>query len=156
MFDFHGVFNDSGRLLKEKLRPAWEAINHPIILTSCGVIIGILLLTISGSKDKPLPANLPPPAPTPVDHRAQLEGIINGHLNWAGDQDRTGLSPGAETIHAFFDQAKTGTSRFAKEVLGWESKWKLASDYVSGGKEHETYISDKFAEWVFPRISWRS
>jgi hypothetical protein len=61
----------------------------------------------------------------------------------------SGILPQLKPIAEFFDEAALGTRGFAEDSLGWWSKWKLATDYVTGGDEHRKYLEERFAARIF-------
>jgi hypothetical protein len=67
----------------------------------------------------------------------------------ADEESAAGLVPHVVPVQEFFAQARLGTRAFAKDALSLESKWKLASGYVSGTDEHARFLEERFAVHVF-------
>src|ERR1700677_785941 len=93
-------------------------------IVSVGVLIGTLIavmLRSSGVETEP---------------RAKINEIVDRHLTWADQESRQAVWNEVHPVQQFFNEARQRTRRFAEDVLSFESKWKLATDYVTGGHEH--------------------
>lgn len=76
--------------------------------------------------------------------------ILKRQLVWAEKESLAGLgSQQAEPIHEFFSSAKSRTRKYAEEVLGWSSKWKLMTDYATGSQEHPAFLKERFDRLLF-------
>ncbi len=125
----------------------WTRTNSRVVLVSLAVaapLLGTSIAWFSRSVVREASRNEPPQT-----HFENLDRIVSGHLQWAAREDHAGLNAHVAPIEAFFEEARTGTKGFAEDVLGWESKWKLAQDYISGEKEHERFVEERFAARLF-------
>ena len=100
------------------------------VMMSLGVAAGVILAVIirialsgSGSAFAPAPAAVRVESATEVVHR---------HLAWADRESTVGLNPYLNEVHEFFDKARGRSRSFAIEALGWDSKWKLTTDFFTG------------------------
>ncbi len=84
-----------------------------------------------------------------VEHRMELDAILGGHLRWADEAADAGIQSQSQMVHAFFEQARSGTDVFAKAALGWKSKWLLVKDTAQGGDELTQHIETLFANHIF-------
>lgn len=75
--------------------------------------------------------------------------IVDRHLDWAEIQSLEGIDRGLLPIRAFFEEARQHTYQFAEETLSFESKWKLATDFVTQRGEHSQFIQEKFDSLIF-------
>ena len=75
--------------------------------------------------------------------------VVDRHLAWADSQGQGDLTTRWAPIGEFFGEARLGTRAFAEEALGWRSKWKLVSDFVTSGDEHAEFLKERFAALVF-------
>ena len=65
----------------------------------------------------------------------------------AAKELQTQLGPVREM---FSDARRVGTRAFAEDALSWESKYKLTKDYLTGGRDHKTFLEKRFATHIFP------
>lgn len=114
------------------------------ILAIAGTLLGTSLAWLARSSWREVSRSAPSP-----EHIERLDRIVTGHLDWARGEDYSGLEPHVAPVRAFFREARYGTKGFAEDVLGWDSKWKLAKDYLYGEKNHEKFIEERFAARVF-------
>lgn len=111
-----------------------------------GVIVGLLIAAVAmpfvtGFDDEFLQMIGWPDSPT---------RIVKRQLVWAEKESSAGLgSQQAEPIREFFSSAKARTRKYAEEVLGWSSKWKLMKDYVTGHQEHPAFLKARFDRLLF-------
>ncbi len=79
-----------------------------------------------------LPENMPAPPPAPVPASPEVCKTVaepaQPHLDWADTESQQAIDEHLGTLTLFFDSAKKHTPRFARDVLGWRSKWRLVSD----------------------------
>ena len=75
--------------------------------------------------------------------------VVNRELGWAEQQTAVGLAPRLTPVRDFFNESRQRTRSFAQDALGWDSKWALASDFLTGGKDHARFLEERFAERIF-------
>jgi len=75
--------------------------------------------------------------------------IVAQDLNWANQESGSGISPGLTPVRELFGQGRQGARAFAEDALSFDSKWKMVTDFVSSGNEHEGYLVDRFSERIF-------
>jgi hypothetical protein len=126
----------------EMTRHTWNTV---VGLCLC-VVLGIGLTLMKGSSSS-VPRRYVPDAP--IVHQESVSEVVERHLGWADQQDSAGLAPRLLPVRAFFSDARRGTRQFAEDALGWKSKWKLISDYVSGEKEHAKFLKRQFSARIF-------
>ncbi|MBY0589142.1 hypothetical protein K2X85_18360 [bacterium] len=85
----------------------------------------------------------------PADHRKKIDAILATHLDWAANEDVLELKERFSPVSDFFEEARNGTRGFAEEALGWESKWKVITDYTNGENQHPQLIQELFEKWIF-------
>lgn len=117
------------------------------VMMSLGVAAGVILAVIirialsgSGSAFAPAPAAVRVESATEVVHR---------HLAWADQESTVGLNPYLNEVHEFFDKARGRSRSFAIEALGWDSKWKLTTDFFTGNGDHATFLRERFEANLF-------
>lgn len=91
----------------------------------------------------------PPAGITATAAPITATAIVDRHLMWADEQAAAGLDPQLVVVREFFAAARFRTRAYATEVLGWDSKLTLAGDYLTGARDHERYMRDRFASIVF-------
>jgi hypothetical protein len=98
-----------------------------------GVLLGVGLSKLLGGK-KVDPARIAAP-----------------HLDKAEKDTETIIRKGFPALWEFFSAAKKNTPKFAEEVLGYASKWRLVVDYVpfTKGDRHAIFIKSKFEQFIF-------
>ncbi|MBX9656751.1 hypothetical protein K2Y11_24295 [bacterium] len=125
----------------------WARANARILLVATGMaatMLGTSIAWFSRSVAHEARRSEPQPA-----HFENLDRIVSGHLKWAAQEDLASLEAHVAPIRDFFRAARKGTKAFAEDVLGWESKWKLATDYLTESTEHQKFIEERFAAHVF-------
>lgn len=88
-------------------------------------------------------------AMAPIASQDRVADIVERHLNAADQQAFEGLGTGLMPIRQFFADARLGTRQFSEEALGWDSKWKLATDYLTGKAEHTRFLEERFSARIF-------
>ena len=114
---------------------------HRRLAMAVGVTLGMLLAIVCGTivSDSPEPM---PPSNSP-------ESLVERHLEWAEENCIAGVGPQVEPIGMFFSDARMRTRPYAVEVLGWDSKWRLVTDYFKSQPEHPAYMRERFEAMVF-------
>lgn len=112
-------------------------------------LLGVLLGTVGvaivvGLSNTPIAP--PERAKTHVDGVSE---VVGKHLGWAEAASQSGVKAAINPIRQFFAEARVRTNSYAEEVLGFSSKWKLVTDYVSGSQEHEAYLQERFGSFFF-------
>lgn len=121
----------------------WKMLVRKIAIR-LGVCAGLLLATIGSAiytwYDEPIMDVLGLP-----DSPGRA---VNRQLDWAEYRCRLKLN-GAEPVWNFFSSAYDRTHRYSEEVLGFESKWTLVTDFVTGSNGHSQYLKERFEAIVF-------
>lgn len=121
----------------------WKMLVRKIAIR-LGVCAGLLLATIGSAiytwYDEPIMDVLGLP-----DSPARA---VNRQLKWADYVCEYRLNDPVPICN-FFSSAYDRTHRYSEEVLGFESKWTLVTDYVTGGNGHSRYLKDRFEATVF-------
>lgn len=147
MFDrFRDLFEEKRQNAVRVMSTIANLRRNPYVLASLGVLLGTLLIASFRVMRSVVKA---PDTRTEVSHAQSLESIIEDHLDWAENEGRMGLEPSVSALREFFAQAHQGTRGFAEDILGWESKWKLAEGYLNGSNTHQEYITQRFAARIF-------
>ncbi|HQU46289.1 MAG TPA: hypothetical protein PK867_25980 [Pirellulales bacterium] len=71
------------------------------------------------------------------------------NLGRAESQINANLDAEIAAVKAFFAAARQRTPAYAETVLGWRSKWKLSTDYVTGRQQHAAFLQQQFEELIF-------
>ena len=135
-------------MLTYNLEELWKKIPGPValgVLATAGVTVAVMVsmaIRMAADAGQTVPM-VPVPAP------ASATSVVARHLTWAEEQAAAGLDPQLLLVREFFAAARSRTRTYATEVLGWDSKLTLASDYLTGARDHERYMRDRFAETVF-------
>lgn len=136
------------------------------LVAGVGVAVAVLARgPVASLFDRPEPAapavlSLPATAPAPETPPAgpSAEAVRRIAADRAGPvleaADREGRAAVAEHLRAvddFFAQAKRGTPGFAKQVLGWSSKWRLVSDKLPFTRtdRHALFLRKAFHDRLF-------
>jgi hypothetical protein len=124
-----------------------------LAIGSLGVIVGITVSETAWQSSREPPtlsteATAPPPPARPVP---SPEEIARPHLEWAQQQSADVLDEHLNQVAVFFFEAQKNTPQFAKRVLSFGSKWRLAVDYVplTHGGRHQAFIRRQFNELIF-------
>ena len=117
-----------------------------VVLASLGVALGIVLALIIRSS---IGSQAGSTSKVQATHQESVGEVVERHLGWADQEVTEGLAPQLAPVREFFAEARRGTRPFADDALSFESKWKLASDYFSGGKEHVRFIEQRFSARLF-------
>lgn len=75
--------------------------------------------------------------------------IVSQDVDWANQQSTSGIGPGLTPVRELFAQGRQGERAFVDDALSWNSKWKLVTDYLSGGDEHGKFLQEQFAARIF-------
>jgi hypothetical protein len=75
--------------------------------------------------------------------------IVARDLSWAAEQSASGIAPRLDPVREIFAQARQGSRAFVDDALGWDSKWKLITDFVSSGDEHSQFLKEQFSKRMF-------
>jgi hypothetical protein len=72
-------------------------------------------------------------------------------LDWADAQTRSSADEHLRAIDRFFDEVKGRTPRFAEQILGWSSKWRLVSDKLPFTRtdRHARFLDKTFRDELF-------
>ncbi|MBC7819950.1 MAG: hypothetical protein IAG10_23960 [Planctomycetaceae bacterium] len=116
------------------------------LISAIGVSLAIGASVVFRASADTLYVAPPTKGPRPSEAAVQL---VTRHLAWADEQSNMGLDAHLAPVREFFDAARSRTKAYATEVLGWESKFALATDYVNGGHEHEQFMKERFAAILF-------
>lgn len=114
------------------------------LLLSVGFLVGVIVAKLAFTMIRGL--SRPTSA---TEHHEKLDHLLSGHLQWAEQEDLSGLDVRIAPVRAFFNEARQGSRGFAEDVLGWESKWILAKDYVKGEQAHDQFVEKRFADHIF-------
>ncbi len=117
-----------------------------VVLASLGVALGIVLALVIRSSMGNQPGKT---SQVQTTHQESMGDVVGRHLGWADQEVIGGLAPQLAPVRDFFQEARSRTRLFAEDALGFNSKWKLASDYFSGGKEHQQFLEERFAARIF-------
>lgn len=111
----------------------------------------ILCAPVHSRLPESMPA--PPPAPVPVSPEVckTVAERAQPHLDWADAESQHAIDEHLATLTLFFDSAKQQTPRFARDVMGWRSKWRLVSDKLPFTRDdrHQAYLRERFGARVF-------
>ena len=122
------------------------------VIVGFGALVGVLLMiAIRTMWLSPSVAHKPPAQFRVLKdfNCPTFNTVLAQHLSWAEDEGTHGLSEGLDPVRSFFTEAKGGTRTFAEDVLGFDSKWALVSDYFTKDESHKKFIEAKFAERIF-------
>ncbi len=75
--------------------------------------------------------------------------ILDRDLGWANQMSASGIDLGLTPVRDLFQNAHQGAHAFADDALGFESKWKLVTDYVASRDEHSKFLKAQFSERLF-------
>ena len=121
-----------------------------LVLSLLGVIVAVSAREplIGLLTRKPLPPALAVPE---VKQPPSPERVAAPHLGWAEQECNQVIDEHVKAIDTFFADSKQNTPAFAEVALSWGSKWRLVADHVpfTDGGRHETYIRERFEEYVF-------
>jgi hypothetical protein len=109
------------------------------IILTLAVIAGVSWGSVLRPLLPPLVKRTPPTA----------EQIVARDLNWAKAQGMSGVKQDLAPIHELFSHGREGTRLFVDDALGWSSKWKLVSDFVTRSDAHSEYLKAQFEQHVF-------
>lgn len=128
------------RLLQNVQQQGWGAIG--LVTGTVGAILIASMLSSGGSV---------PTSPTTItgDSQPTVHDVVERHLGWATQQGNAGVPGGVVPIREFFAAARENTGLFAEEVLGFNSKWTMVSDFLSGNQEHAEYLDERFRARLF-------
>lgn len=84
-----------------------------------------------------------------VSRPPSVDELVSRELGWAEQQTSIGLAPRLTPVREFFGEARQRTRAFAEDALGWDSKWKLVTDFATGKKEHAAFLEERFGEQIF-------
>ncbi len=119
-----------------------------LLIASVAALIGIgLSVAARTAIDKAKPI-IVPTSPTSRPTEAAKQAVLQ-NLDWAEVQAKAGLDAHVAAVKNFFHTARQATRSYAEAVLGWNSKWKLASDYVTGSQEHQAFLQREFEGRLF-------
>ena len=114
-------------------------------ITTAGVLVGLILALVikavllgGGSSGVPYPVEVQSP-----------HEIVQRHLQWAEQERAAGAEPHLRPVREFFEAARMGSRAFAEDSLGWDSKWTLGQDYLTGSNEHPAYLQSRFDLRIF-------
>ena len=128
------------------------------VIAAVAVVVGVSLrepiIGLFQSHPEPTPVELELPAtptPTAAEVREVAAQRVAPTLEWADAETQRLLDLHLRAIAEYFDQARKGTEPFAKDALGYSSKWRLVIDYVpyTDGGRNERYIRDTFERHIF-------
>jgi hypothetical protein len=122
------------------------------LLAAIGVIAGVLLREPIGELFREKPAD-----PTPVkiqlppDAKKIAAERAKPHMEWADAQSLKAVDDHLASLSAYFEEVKKRTPKFAEEVLGWGSKWRVVVDKMPFTRtdRHEIYLRERFAAHIF-------
>src|SRR5580700_10914954 len=77
------------------------------------------------------------------------EQIVTRDLSWAREQGMSGVKQDLAPIHELFSHGREGTRLFVDDALGWSSKWKLVTDFVTRSQTHAEYLKAQFEQHIF-------
>lgn len=126
----------------------WRKNLAVFIITSAGVLVGLLLSSGLRAGSSPVTEPVIEHVP-PINVADMARQVVMKNLDWADAQSAAGLQPHLIGVQEFFDAARERTRTYSEIVLGWDSKWKLASDYVTGDHQHEDFLHEQFAATLF-------
>lgn len=122
------------------------------LLAIMGVIAGVVLrepiakLFREKSADPtPVRIQLPPDAKRVAAERAKP------HMEWADAQSLKAVDDHLASLSDYLEEVKKRTPKFAEEVLGWGSKWRVVVDRLPRTRtdRHEIYLRERFAAHIF-------
>ncbi len=136
---------DLKQKLKDLIKKAQPHDAIVIVLATLGVMLALGLslaarVATHAMRPHPVTQNAVPAAATEV---------VDRHLAWAEEQAAGGLDPQMALVRDFFDAARSRTQAYVDEVLGWDSKFALAKDYVTGNRSHEQFMKERFEAMLF-------
>jgi hypothetical protein len=108
-------------------------------LLAAGVPAGIVLAVVLGT----VATGLVRPKPLTAQE------IVAKDLGWANQECSAGINPRLNPVRELFGQARQGVRAFADDALGWESKFRLLTGYLSSGDEHGNYLRQQFSAHIF-------
>jgi hypothetical protein len=124
-----------------------------------GVLVAVVahgpIVSIFRGVDKP-PQRPEVKLPTVPSSTAAVRTLatqrIEPHLDWADHESQRVVADHIKAVDDFFTDAKKGTPGFAKEVLGWSSKWRLVVDKLPYTRtdRHALFLKRTFNERIFP------
>ena len=105
----------------------------------------------------PVVVELPPvpqpetSAPSQQVLRQQALSRAQAGLDWADTETRNSATEHLKAIDKFFDEVKGRSPRFAEEILGWSSKWRLVSDKLPFTRtdRHAQFLDKTFRDELF-------
>jgi hypothetical protein len=121
------------------------------------------IVSLFDKPDAPTPAVLKLPATQPVaskpaptgpsaqEVRRRATGRAMPVLDEADRQSQAAVAEHLRAVDDFFAQAKRGTPGFAKQVLGWGSKWRLVADKMPFTRtdRHAQFLRKAFHDRLF-------
>jgi len=122
------------------------------LLASIGVVAGVLLREPIAERFRDKPAGL-----TPVniqlspDAKKIAAERAKPHMDWADAQSLKAVDDHLASLSAYFEEVKKRTPKFAEEVLGWGSKWRVVVDKMPFTRtdRHEKYLRERFEAHIF-------
>ena len=75
--------------------------------------------------------------------------IVSRDLSWAKEQGTSAVKQELAPIRELFSHGREGTRLFVDDALGWSSKWKLVSDFVTRSDAHAEYLKAQFEQHIF-------
>lgn len=111
-----------------------------------GVLIGTIGVAIVVGLSN---AGTTPPERAEINAQGGVSEVFSKHLGWAEAASQGGVEAATKPIREFFAEARVRSRSFAEEVLSFNSKWKLVTDYVSGSKEHDEFLQERFGSFLF-------
>lgn len=89
------------------------------------------------------------------DHVAQApqprsaQEIVAQDLNWADRQGVSVIKAHLAPVRDLFMQGRLGARSFVDDALGFYSKWKIVTDFVTDGDEHKKFMEKQFSARIF-------
>lgn len=116
-----------------------------------------LLGSHAGPAPDPLVVQLPPlpervtTEPSPRLLRQQALSRAQAGLDWADTETRNSAAEHLKAVDAFFAEVEGRTPRFAEQILGWSSKWRLVSDKLPFTRidRHAQFLDKTFRDELF-------
>jgi len=98
------------------------------LMAAIAVVFGVLLRGTLVAVFTGTEPSHPTTIKLPSDGRAQVRERLEPSLVWAERESQKAVADNLRRLDDFFADAKKRTPAFAKDVLGWRSKWYLAVD----------------------------
>lgn len=119
------------------------------LLIGAGVAVGVALMIVVKllwGHSRTVAVAKPPKATAPI---VNVQENVAKDLEWANEMSGSGVGLELSPVHDLFAQGRRGARAFADDALGWGSKWKLVTDYVSKGHEHGKFLQQQFSKRIF-------